>query len=91
MIEQRGFSKAPPAPQMFGNAGVEVEKKCQPKKNQFSHCTTQHMEKYGTTAAQIAKIAEKNHRHSGEFCIYLVAFNFNRHTCFSKQSLFSIS
>lgn len=23
MIEQRGFAKAPPAPQMFGNAGIE--------------------------------------------------------------------
>jgi sterol carrier protein 2 len=46
MIEQRGFAKAPPAPQFFGNAGRE------------------HMEKYGTTAEQFAKIGWKNHKHS---------------------------
>ncbi len=46
MIEQRGFAKAPAAPQMFGNAGVE------------------HMERYGTTAEQFAKIGYKNHKHS---------------------------
>eukprot|EP01027_Heterolobosea_sp_BB2_P009130 GEZU01013501.1.p1 GENE.GEZU01013501.1~~GEZU01013501.1.p1 ORF type:complete len:333 (-),score=101.02 GEZU01013501.1:26-1024(-) len=46
MINARGFAKAPPAPQMFGNAGVE------------------HMEKYGTTKEQFAKIALKNHKHS---------------------------
>ncbi len=36
----------PPAPYMFGAAGVE------------------HMERYGTTAEQFAKIGVKNHRHS---------------------------
>jgi acetyl-CoA acetyltransferase len=46
MIEKRGFAKAPPAPQFFGNAGRE------------------HMEKYGTTAEQFAKIGWKNHKHS---------------------------
>jgi sterol carrier protein 2 len=47
MIEERGFEpKAPGAPQMFGNAGIE------------------HMEKYGTTAEQFAKIGWKNHKHS---------------------------
>ncbi len=46
MIEKRGFAKAPPAPQFFGNAGRE------------------HMERYGTTAEQFAKIGWKNHRHS---------------------------
>jgi len=46
MVEQRGFAKAPAAPQMFGNAGIE------------------HMEKYGTTAVQFAKIGYKNHKHS---------------------------
>jgi sterol carrier protein 2 len=46
MIKMRGFDKAPPAPQMFGNAGRE------------------HMEKYGTTKEQFAKIAQKNHKHS---------------------------
>jgi acetyl-CoA acetyltransferase len=46
MIEQRGFAKAPPAPQMFGNAGVEW------------------CEKHGANPAVMAKIAEKNHRHS---------------------------
>jgi acetyl-CoA acetyltransferase len=46
MVETRGFAKAPPAPQMFGNAGRE------------------HMEKYGTTAEQFAKIGWKNHKHS---------------------------
>jgi acetyl-CoA acetyltransferase len=46
MLELRGFAPAPPAPQMFGNAGRE------------------HMEKYGTTALQFAKIGHKNHRHS---------------------------
>lgn len=46
MIDLRGFAPAPPAPQMFGNAGRE------------------HMDKYGTTADQFAKIGEKNHRHS---------------------------
>ena len=47
MIEERGFdAKAPGAPQMFGNAGIE------------------HMEKYGTTAEQLAKIGWKNHKHS---------------------------
>ena len=46
MLELRGFAPAPPAPQMFGNAGRE------------------HMEKYGTTALQFAKIGYKNHRHS---------------------------
>jgi len=46
MSNLRGFSNAPPAPQMFGNAGRE------------------HMDKYGTTKEQIAKIAHKNHKHS---------------------------
>jgi sterol carrier protein 2 len=46
MVEQRGFAKAPAAPQMFGNAGIE------------------HMERYGTTAEQFAKIGWKNHKHS---------------------------
>ena len=46
MMELRGFAPAPPAPQIFGNAGRE------------------HMERYGTTPEQLAKIAEKNHRHS---------------------------
>jgi len=46
MIEKRGFEKAPPMPQLFGNAGRE------------------HMEKYGTTAEQFAKIGYKNHKHS---------------------------
>jgi acetyl-CoA acetyltransferase len=46
MMELRKFAPAPPAPQLFGNAGVE------------------HMEKYGTTAEQFAKIGLKNHKHS---------------------------
>ncbi|MCP3986741.1 MAG: lipid-transfer protein [bacterium] len=47
MIDERGFEpKAPAAPQMFGNAGLE------------------HMERYGTTAEQFAKIGYKNHKHS---------------------------
>jgi len=46
MIEKRGFAKAPPAPQFFGNAGRE------------------HMERYGTTPEQFAKIGWKNHKHS---------------------------
>ncbi len=47
MVEKRGFDpKAPAAPQMFGNAGLE------------------HMERYGTTAEQFAKIGWKNHKHS---------------------------
>jgi len=47
MIDERGFEpKAPAAPQMFGNAGIE------------------HMERYGTTAEQFAKIGYKNHKHS---------------------------
>jgi sterol carrier protein 2 len=46
MMEKRGFEKAPPMPQLFGNAGRE------------------HMEKYGTTAEQFAKIGYKNHKHS---------------------------
>ena len=46
MIAQRGFEKAPPAAQFFGNAGRE------------------HMERYGTTAEQFAKIGWKNHKHS---------------------------
>jgi sterol carrier protein 2 len=46
MIELRKFAPAPPAPQLFGNAGLE------------------HMEKYGTTAEQFAKIGHKNHKHS---------------------------
>ena len=46
MVELRGFAQAPPAPQMFGNAGRE------------------HMERYGTTAEQFAKIGQKNHKHS---------------------------
>ncbi|MBW2241809.1 MAG: lipid-transfer protein [Deltaproteobacteria bacterium] len=47
MVEERGFEpKAPAAPQMFGNAGLE------------------HMERYGTTAEQFAKIGYKNHKHS---------------------------
>src|SRR2546421_496177 len=47
MIEIYPFAPAPPAPQVFGNAGRD------------------HMERYGTTPEQFAKIAEKNHRHSG--------------------------
>ncbi len=46
MMELREFAPAPPAPQMFGNAGRE------------------HMEKYGTTKEQFAKIGWKNHKHS---------------------------
>ncbi|MFI5317555.1 MAG: lipid-transfer protein [Myxococcota bacterium] len=46
MVAERGFAKAPAAPQMFGNAGLE------------------HMERYGTTAEQFAKIGWKNHKHS---------------------------
>jgi sterol carrier protein 2 len=46
MIELRGFVPAPPAAQVFGNAGRE------------------HMERYGTTAEQLAKIGQKNHEHS---------------------------
>jgi len=46
MIEMRGFAKAPPAAQFFGNAGRE------------------HMEKYGSTPEQFAKIGWKNHKHS---------------------------
>jgi len=46
MMELRQYEGAPPAPQMFGNAGRE------------------HMEKYGTTAEQFAKIGWKNHKHS---------------------------
>jgi sterol carrier protein 2 len=46
MMELRGFAQAPPAAQIFGNAGRE------------------HMERYGTTAVQLAKIAHKNHQHS---------------------------
>ena len=46
MMELREFAPAPPAPQMFGNAGRE------------------HMEKYGTTAEQFAKVGWKNHKHS---------------------------
>jgi sterol carrier protein 2 len=46
MIELRGLVPAPPAAQVFGNAGRE------------------HMERYGTTAEQLAKIAGKNHEHS---------------------------
>jgi sterol carrier protein 2 len=46
MNDKRGITKAPFAPQMFGNAGIE------------------HMEKYGTTQEQLAKVAWKNHKHS---------------------------
>ncbi len=46
MADIRGFAPAPPAAQMFGNAGRE------------------HMERYGTTALQFAKIGWKNHKHS---------------------------
>ncbi len=46
MMELREFAPAPPAPQIFGNAGRE------------------HMERYGTTAEQFAKIGLKNHKHS---------------------------
>ncbi len=46
MAALRGFAPAPPAAQMFGNAGRE------------------HMERYGTTAMQFAKIGWKNHKHS---------------------------
>ena len=46
MMQLRQFKPAPPAPQIFGNAGLE------------------HMEKYGTTAEQFAKIGYKNHKHS---------------------------
>jgi acetyl-CoA acetyltransferase len=46
MMSLREFAPAPPAPQMFGNAGRE------------------HMEKYGTTAEQFAKVGWKNHKHS---------------------------
>jgi acetyl-CoA acyltransferase len=46
MFQLRGKADAPPAPQMFGNAGRE------------------HMERYGTTPEQFARVALKNHRHS---------------------------
>jgi len=31
----------------------------------FGNAGKEHMEKYGTTLEQFAKIAEKNHKHSG--------------------------
>ncbi|KAI8978148.1 thiolase-like protein [Pilobolus umbonatus] len=47
MAGECGFNmKAPPAAQIFGNAGMG------------------YMNKYGATAQHMAKIAEKNHRHS---------------------------
>ena len=46
MMQLREFAAAPPAPQMFGNAGRE------------------HMERFGTTKEQFAKIGHKNHKHS---------------------------
>ena len=46
MMELRQFAPAPPAPQLFGNAGRE------------------HMDRYGTTAEQFARIGFKNHKHS---------------------------
>jgi acetyl-CoA acetyltransferase len=46
MMQLRELAAAPPAPQIFGNAGRE------------------HMEKYGSTAEQFAKIGHKNHKHS---------------------------
>jgi acetyl-CoA acetyltransferase len=46
MESLRGQSDAPPAAQIFGNAGRE------------------HMEKYGSTPEQFAKVARKNHQHS---------------------------
>ena len=46
MTQRHGFAKAPPAAQIFGNAGRE------------------YMAKHGVTERTVAKIAEKNHRHS---------------------------
>jgi acetyl-CoA acetyltransferase len=46
MTARRGFAEAPPAAQIFGNAGRE------------------YMERYGVSRESIARIAEKNHRHS---------------------------
>jgi acetyl-CoA acetyltransferase len=46
MMELRQFAPAPPAPQLFGNAGRE------------------HMDRYGTTPEQFARIGWKNHKHS---------------------------
>jgi len=46
MTARRGFVEAPPAAQIFGNAGRE------------------YMERYGVSRESIARIAEKNHRHS---------------------------
>src|SRR5260370_40342542 len=46
LMEMNGCAPAPPAAQIFGNAGRE------------------HMERFGTTAVQLAKIAHKNHLHS---------------------------
>lgn len=46
MMELREFAPAPPAPQIFGNAGRE------------------HMDRYGTTKEQFAKVGMKNHKHS---------------------------
>jgi acetyl-CoA acetyltransferase len=46
MMQLREFAPAPPAPQIFGNAGRE------------------HMEKYGTTKEQFARVGQKNHKHS---------------------------
>ena len=46
MMQLREFAAAPPAPQLFGNAGRE------------------HMDRFGTSAEQFAKIGWKNHKHS---------------------------
>lgn len=46
MVDLRGEAKSPPAPQIFGNAGLE------------------HMERYGSTPEQFARVAQKNHAHS---------------------------
>ncbi|MGE0214636.1 MAG: lipid-transfer protein, partial [Mycolicibacterium sp.] len=46
MTKSRGFAEAPPAAQLFGNAGRE------------------YMDKHGIGKETVAKIAEKNHRHS---------------------------
>ena len=59
-MKLRGFDKAPPAPQLFGNAGREHMDKVRIIPLRIADEFLQ----FGTTKTQFAKIAQKNHKHS---------------------------
>ena len=65
MMEVAGFSPAPVAPQLFGNAGPSIiDLVFTAWRLTVLHTGKEHMQKYGTKPEHFAQVAYKNHKHS---------------------------